>query len=221
MAGCIFSKSSSSEIEEEIEISNPTKLKIAGVIDLSLVQGNKSSLTMEGEEDAVEAISVKEDSGILKISYEGESNIFNNASTPKITLTLKDLEEITFDGVGNFEMENAFEVDKIKIRGSGVGKIDLNFTAESIDAKFDIMGKVSLQGQTEEMLLRNDGVGKIDAADLVVQNLTLKSNGIGKIDVYCENEMSVFVNGIGSVTYGGDPYLKERNIQGIGKVTAR
>ncbi len=221
MSSCIFNRGGGETIDQEVRIDNPTKLRIAGVIDLRLIQGDRPSLIIEGEEEAVDAISIDQNGDWLEISYEAESNLFFSVSTPKITLTLSSLEELDFDGVGNFEMENDFMVDNIKIRGSGIGNIQLGLEAEEIDARFDIMGKVSLKGSAEEMSLRNDGMGQIDAEDLIVQNLFLSSNGIGKIDVHCENEMSISVNGIGSVTYSGDPTIIDRQINGIGNVTAK
>jgi len=220
LSGCVFSKKSEVTIDEEFRINNPTKLRIAGVIDLRLIQGDNPSLYIEGEEDAVEAVKINENGGSLSITYDAESNIFSSVSTPKITLTLSDLEELTFDGVGNFEMERGFIVDEVKIRGSGIGNIQLALEAEVIEARFDILGRVSMNGSAERMALTNDGLGQVDAEGLIVQNLNLSSNGIGKVDVHCENELSIYVNGIGAVRYSGNPTIIDRQINGIGKVTA-
>lgn len=223
MTGCInrSDRSSDNFITEEIDIGNITALSINGIIDLRLEQGDAPAMKIQGEQDAIDGVNIKTSDNRLEITYEAESGLFLNVKTPRITLTLTDLTDLEFDGVGNFVMDDDFTIDAIKIRGSGIGNIQLGMDAKSIDARFDMMGNVKLSGSADSMILRNDGVGQIDAGQLIVQNLDLTSSGIGRIDVHCENELSISVNGIGSVSYSGNPTILKKEVNGIGKVTEK
>ncbi len=220
LSSCVFNSRGSGEIVTETqELDGVTELAISGIIDIRLNQGDNPKMTIEGEEGALEELDYWIDGNKLEIGYEGESGWFFKSPTPKITITLSDLEELRFDGVGNFVMQDDFQIEDITIRGSGIGNINLGMNAESIKARFDMMGNISFSGSAEEMELRNDGVGQIDAGDLVVQRMDLNSSGIGKIDIMVEDELSIEVNGIGSVTYSGNPTILKEDVNGIGKVT--
>lgn len=49
--------------------------------------------------------------------------------------------------------------------------------------------------------------------------MILNSSGIGQIDVYCAGELSITVNGIGSVNYSGNPNVIKKEVNGIGSVS--
>jgi hypothetical protein len=134
-------------------------------------------------------------------------------------LTISDLRKLSFDGVVNIESVNTFQVEELIITGDGIGKIDLEIEAKMIDATFNMMGNIVLRGNVETIKLSNEGMGKIDASKLISQNMTLSSSGIGKVEVYCEDELSITVNGIGSVNYSGNPKVIKKDVNGIGKVS--
>lgn len=223
LSGCISRSDESSDniLTETIDIDDVTELSINGIIDLRLSQGDSPSLEIQGEQDAIDGLEINTSGKRLTITYEPESNFFLNIKTPRVILTLADLTELQFDGVGNFVMDNDFKVENLKIRGSGIGNIELSLDAQSIGARFDMMGKVKLTGSVESMNIINDGIGQIDAGQMIAQNLSLTSSGIGKVGVHCENELEIFMNGIGSVTYSGNPTITKREINGIGKVSQK
>jgi hypothetical protein len=48
--------------------------------------------------------------------------------------------------------------------------------------------------------------------------MELISSGIGKVDIHCEGNLSMTVDGIGKVTYSGNPNVIKKEVSGIGKV---
>lgn len=209
------------QISKSVDIGDVTELSINGIIDLRLDQGDAPSLEIQGDEEAINALQINTSGKSLQITYDSESSFFSSVNTPRVILTLTDLTDLKFNGVGNFVMEDNFRVESIKISGSGVGNIELSLDAQAIGASFDMMGNVKLSGTVESMNLRNDGIGFINASELVAKKLVLNSSGIGKIDVNCLEELSISVNGIGSVSYSGNPTILKKEINGIGKVTEK
>jgi hypothetical protein len=102
--------------------------------------------------------------------------------------------------------------------GNGVGNLELELEAKEIDADFDMVGNITLQGNAYRAIFENNGVGKLDASQLIVENMEVKSSGIGKVEVHCKGDLSLVVDGIGKVSYSGNPRIIKKEVSGIGKV---
>lgn len=100
-----------------------------------------------------------------------------------------------------------------------MGKIDLDIQTNELQAEFNLLGDVTLSGKAQRVRLVNSGMGRIDASELITEWMDLKSDGIGKVSVNCTDKLALEVNGIGKVTYKGNPEVIRENINGIGKVS--
>ena len=212
---------SGESVTDERNLSGISQVKISGVMNLYLNQGDNESLRIEGDEKDISLLEINENGDLLEIGYKEEDNVKNifEDFSPDIYLTISDLRKLSFDGVVNIESENTFQVEELIITGDGIGKINLEIEAKMIDATFNMMGTIVLRGNVETIKLSNEGMGKIDASKLIAQNMTLTSSGIGRVEVYCEDELSITVNGIGSVNYSGNPKVIKKDVNGIGKVS--
>jgi hypothetical protein len=211
---------SGENVTDERKLNGISEVKISGILNIYLKQGDNESIRVEGDEKAVALLEIVENGDVLEIGYKDEDNVKNifEDFTPDIYVTVSDLSKLSFEGVGNIQTESAFQVDGIIISGDGIGKIDLEIEANTIEATFNMMGNIILKGTVETISLSNEGMGKIDASKLISQKMTLNSSGIGLVEVYCEEELSITVNGIGSVNYSGNPKVIKEDINGIGKV---
>ncbi|EMS34342.1 hypothetical protein C943_03561 [Mariniradius saccharolyticus AK6] len=214
-------KHTGEQISETRDLDGVSRLKINGVFSLVLSQSDQASLRIEGDKEMADKLQVKQNGDLLELSMEeGETSFFQNKSLT-VHLAVADLEEFTFEGVGNIKTEEALTLDNILIRGKGVGNIKLDIEAESIDAEFNLLGNMELKGKATDVLLVNEGIGNVDASGLIAQTLSLKSSGIGRVSVHCEEDLSIEVNGIGAVEYSGNPKTVNEKVDGIGKVTRK
>jgi hypothetical protein len=94
----------------------------------------------------------------------------------------------------------------------------LELEAKEIDADLDMVGNINLRGNAYRAIFKNNGVGNLDASQLIVENMEVKSSGIGKVEIYCEGDLSLVVDGIGKVSYSGNPRILKKEVSGIGKV---
>ena len=136
----------------------------------------------------------------------------------RITISLKDLKELKYDGVGNVKTQGTFKVGDVRLIGSGVGNLELDLDAQQIDADFDMVGNINLQGKANRAFFTNNGVGNLDASNLIVKDMEINSSGIGKVEIHCTGDLSLVVDGIGKVSYAGNPTLIKKEVSGIGKV---
>jgi hypothetical protein len=211
-------KDSDKRHSHEQDLGDVTELKVSGIFNLYLSQGDKPSIHIDGDEDLVKKLKVNQNGESLELKFEELKNTFFGNSKPDVYLTLSDLKVLEFDGVGNFKSQDTFKVDEIRMEGNGVGDILLRFEAKKIDAEFNLLGNLNLEGSADEIHLSNEGIGNIEASKLQAKSMTLVSSGIGKVSVHCTGELSITINGIGTVSYTGNPTVIKEEINGIGKV---
>lgn len=204
-------------VTQERAISEFSELEMRGIFNLYLSQGDRVALRIETDEQTQEDISVISRGEKLILDLEKDEKIFNNQEI-NVYLTVKDLSLFEFDGVGVVKTEMPLKLNYLRLVGNGVGNTNLELVVKELDAEFNMVGNITLRGKAETVLLQNDGVGNLDASELITDFMTLESEGIGKVEVYCEKELSITVNGIGKVTYSGDAEIKKLERNGIGKV---
>jgi hypothetical protein len=212
-------KTYSEKITEETPLQNITKIKLSGVMDFHLIQGNEQSIRLEGAEQLISKVDINQANGLLEVRLTEEDLDFFEDRTLEAYITVADLEELTFEGVGKLQSDNQLNTNLLNIKGDGVGKIDLNIQTNELQAEFNLLGDVTLRGKAQRVRLVNNGMGRIDASELVTEWMDLKSDGIGKVSVHCTDKLALEVNGIGKVTYKGDPEIIREQINGIGKVS--
>ncbi len=218
---CSFSykEKSGEKITDERDLEAVSRLVVTGVFNLYLSQGDQPSIRVEGDDDMVASLNIIQNGDLLELEYEKESGGFFDNSSLDVYLKINDLKALEFDGVGNIKTEDVFIVEDLNIAGNGVGNIALGFEANSINAEFNMMGNLNLRGSANEMVLVNEGIGNVDASNLIVKNLDVASVGIGKMDVHCTGNLAIQVDGIGAVNYRGNPTVVKEEINGIGKVS--
>jgi hypothetical protein len=128
------------------------------------------------------------------------------------------LKEFNYEGVGNVKTNGLFKVADLRLLGNGVGNLELELDAQEIDADFDMVGNIKLRGKANRAIFINNGIGNLDASELIVQNMDVNSSGIGKVEVNCVGDLSLVVDGIGKVSYTGNPRVIKKEVTGIGKV---
>jgi hypothetical protein len=210
--------SSDNRFSEDRALDGISRLKISGVFNLNLTQSDQESLSIEGNPEIAEKLKVTEEGDLLILELEEFNTGFFESKELKVNLSISDLKELDFEGVGNIKTTGNFQTETIRIKGEGIGNLALDLEAKEIDADLNMMGNLSLRGKADHMQLKNEGIGNIDASDLVTQKLDLFSSGIGKVDVHCVGELSLEVSGIGAVSYTGNPTVIKDEVSGIGRV---
>jgi hypothetical protein len=204
--------------EETVDVEGVTRLKVKGAFNLYLYQGDLESMRIEGNEDLVKKLKVNQQGDILELSLEEENMRLFGKEGIQVHLTLAELRQLQFEGAGNIQSREQFDVTDFWVNGNGVGNIELELDADKVTAKLNFVGNMVLKGFADQFDLSNEGVGNIDASQLSVQKATVNSSGIGAVSVHCEGELSLKVSGIGTVSYTGNPTIVYENISGIGKV---
>ncbi len=211
--------SSGDEVKEKKALSGVTRLQVDGVFNLTITQSDEESIEVEGDEAMVNKLLIDQDGDLLTLEMEGDGDdVFFDDKNLKIHITIKDLKEFNYEGVGNVKTDGLFKVADLKLIGNGVGNLELELDAQQIDADFDMVGNIKLRGKANRAIFKNNGIGNLDASELIVQDMDVNSSGIGKVEVNCLGDLSLVVDGIGKVSYTGNPRVIKKEVTGIGKV---
>jgi len=204
---------------ETVEIEGVKRLKLSGVFNVTISQYDQESLVISGSEDLVKKLKVKQNGDLLELTLsEKDQGGFLKNNSVQVDLAIADLTELKFEGAGNIKSSEILTLDDFRISGNGVGNIQLEIDAESVESRLNFVGNMELKGEAYEFKLVNEGIGNIDASQFTAQKVDLVSSGIGAVSVHCEDELSIRVDGIGSVSYTGNPTVISEKISGLGKV---
>ena len=210
-------KGNGNVVKQEREIQPFSKLKIGGVLNVYLSQGDTESLTIEADENLLDMIETINRGDKLTIRLK-EGIEIKKAKQKNIYLTLKNIDDLEIGGVVNVETTTPLQVTNLDVEIGGVSNTDLDLRCETLTADAQMVGTLTLRGEVQEADIKNAGVGNLKAYDLKVDRLTIKNSGVGSAEVYAQDEISITASGVGSVRYKGDPTVKELNTSGMGKV---
>ena len=187
---------------------------------ISFIGAEKAKITVvPSDETRVEATyhSDMEDHGFGVYFEEGEIKISvpkqTNFSAEKFEVTVyANLEKIEISGGIEFEM-NAEKCRSIDLDIKGGAEVYIyNIDTEKTDIDIAGAASMNLSGKTGLFELELAGAGTIDAKSLVSEKAEVKISGAGTAELSVTEELLADVDGVGNLTYYGDPVLK--NISG-------
>jgi hypothetical protein len=206
------------KLTETKSIAGVAKVSLTGAFNVHIHQGDEESMDIEGYQKTINQLTISQENESLQIKFGSKEMEFEEGFTPEIHLTLANLEELSFDGAGNIESEGKLELNSLLIKGNGAANLELNFEANELEARLNMMGNTNFRGSAENAKILFEGMGNLDAEDLLTTNLDLRSSGMGRVSVYCTGELSLQAEGMGVVSYKGNPTVIKEEVNGLGIV---
>jgi hypothetical protein len=215
-----------------------TKVKLGGVVDLVVRQGNTPSLVVSGDKRFVQRITTSQRGDTLEIDTESLNNRRGEMRERlRAELTVPKLAEFSSDGVGASNLAG-FSGDTLRVSLDGAGAVTLNGNYRSIDAhlggvggltlngvrteRLDLSlrgaGRINASGESKELHATLAGVGSLDAQGLRAESVDLDMSGLGGATVHATRAADVDLSGMGSATIYGKPATRRANTSGMGKI---
>ncbi len=197
------------------------QLNIKSVAKIEFTQSNHLSVRAEGDEAAVNNLLVNSDNGNLNISMIDDKLHNNNKNKLNLTIYISSpqLTKIYHQGVGTFNLKDKVEINDLKIEYEGVGNlIAEDLICDNLIIDYKGVGNLKLKGKSTTAIYNSEGVGNVQADKFEVEHLTVRASGVGSVKCYSSNSIDISSDGIGSVTYYGNPEVKKINKNGLGKI---
>ncbi len=168
-----------------------------GYDKISVYCGKDQSLEIRGDENLLSYIQTRVYRGVLTLSSDSS---LETTVDSEIIIHVKKLKKFTFDGVGETVLHDV---------SGKVFHCELNGVGSSV-----------IFGDVDALHLMVNGVGSIDAKALIAKEVTASLNGVGSAEIYAKQSLTANINGIGGLTYFGNPeelVIQDNGLGGVSK----
>ena len=219
---CTLASQNREKVEKGFSIKSFTSVRSHIVGNVIYTQSDDVSVYAEGEKRLMDLLVITEESdGALHIFLDAK---IKNVRKRDLTVYISSptIEKAILSGVGGFKMEGTVDVDNLIIDFEGVGNFEAMYLkANNVEVAYEGVGNLKLGGTTNYLTIDSDGVGLVDAEKLRAKNAVVRSNGVGGVRVYASESIDIYNNGVGNVSYYGDPEVKDLKNSGVGKIRAK
>lgn len=237
-------------ITKEVSVAGYNKIHMGGNISSSrkmfskqkspgffYTQGKDSPLKITIDENLFPLLVIESQNNCLSISTQ--KNVQIEPTQYKIEGSSKELVEIQTSGSLDFETQNAFKGENLKIRVSGSsdlvfahpvrltsgdfsvsgsGDITINdLTSQELTCMVSGSGDIDLKGKAEKAKFTVSGSGDISAFGFSPKQLDCSVSGSGDAKVYATERMNLSVSGSGEIEYKG-PATVQQSKTGSGSI---
>jgi len=213
------------------------RVKLDGVVDLKLRQGDTPALKIIGEKRYLEKLTASQTGDTLHLETEGRGvRIGRNAARAELVLPM--LREVVSDGVGSTEI-SGFSGDELELTMDGAGsmKVVCDYKAlkanlggvgsmhlwvtenDLVDVDLRGAGYITLGGRSKLLKANLGGLGGLNAQQFQADAVNVDLSGLGNATVTAKTTATLNLSGLGSVTVYGKPVNRDVSVDGLGKVS--
>ena len=180
-----------------------TKLVVDGEINVLILNNpfkNTIQTIADGNLHQLIQVSVKDE--VLTIQRRPGFEIVNQTAPLKVTLTTRDLNEITMTGDGgNITNLAALEAGNLTLTNSGTGKMNLKVKVEDLTLNTENNAGITVKGNANTVKINSKSSGDIMAKELSTFFTEVESSGSGNIYTNTVNGIDGNLNGSGNLYY--------------------
>lgn len=169
-----------------------------------------------GSDSDLISISINEDKKIINITSDKRYLDTGGNLVIKLGVPIK---AINIDQ-GNFNLD--ISVDSLE-QFHGVFECAINGEIKSNNVKefkLDLLGagNIDLTGNAEHSNILIEGSSIVQGKEMEVKDVKVKLEGVGSCSIYASNSVDAYVEGVGSITYYGNPSSVDKKIEGLGVI---
>jgi hypothetical protein len=227
--------------EERTSESRPidaqvVRVKLEGVIDLKLKQGDVAQLVIIGDKKLVGRTRTVQQGDTLRIDTDVKTMRLGNNSL-RAELILPKLREVSSESVGWTEVRGFSGDDlELALEGAGSMKVICNYkhvsanlggvgsmniqggSFDGIDLNLRGAGYVTLTGRANWLKATMGGLGGLNAQEFETESANIDLSGLGDAKINVKKDVNLTLSGMGSVTVYGKPLNRQVSVDGLGKV---
>lgn len=175
-----------------------TSIKTEGAFVVNVQVGKTYSVEVDGTDKQIAQITTRVFGDELIIVRTNHKNSLKSSDDLTVNISVPEIKKFTMEGAGKTAIHNV-QGDRFELHYEGVGLIELS-------------------GKVGTFKLKAEGIGKVDAKQLIANYVDAVVEGIGSVDVHAKDKLKASVQGIGSLTYFGNPSSVSKKVDGIGSV---
>jgi Putative auto-transporter adhesin, head GIN domain len=196
-------------------------IEISGAADVRFTQGEVDQITVEGDDDVQQAVSLSVNNNRLTVNHSGSWKFWNAKRRAVLHITARELKRVTISGMADFSASDVVQVGKLTVDISGAGQARFDqLRGEELRFVVSGSGDGRVAGQVNKLDLSISGRSDFVGDNLLTQNARVAVSGVGNAKVWVMQDLSLSISGIGTIDHWGGANVK-RSVSGIGKVNDR
>lgn len=208
---------------DQFEVTEFSIIESSVVANIQIRQSPTANVIAEGDEELLNLLDVRMDNDKLILDMD-ERNIKKNKKRSHkllISISTPTLTKLDNQGVGNIKIEGTFTTPTLSVTSEGVGNLKAdNLEAGTLYIASEGVGNITLQGKSDKVDIHSEGVGNVNASKLIARNATVTSEGVGNVSCHASEYLKACSDGIGNITYYGNPAKKDISKNGLGRIKA-
>lgn len=194
----------SDESYEVMEYPAFTVVELDGMVNLTLKGDDTCQVAMRHHTAQLEAYVM---GNTLHIDNDAPYAVDVELSNPKLT-------RLASEGVCNIVCQDTLRAPAFTLQLDEVAKVTLLYVGENLTIQCADASKVTVAGRTDHAVFQLSDTGKLDAMNLIADNVELHCSDVSKADVHAVRTLSVDAAGLSKITYKGNPKLTQNNAAG-------
>ncbi len=199
-------KGSGNIISQSRQVNDFTSLKIEDAYDVTLVQGDSSSVTVIADDNFLPLIKTEVSGDELKIYNDKPLLDFKSL---KLLIRFKKLDEIITEGAVNLTGDSLLRFDNLKIKLGGAAKLTLHLQADELSVTSQGASKINLSGNCNKQYIKIEGAGTYNAYDLVSNETEADLMGAAEAYLNVAHKLTADCAGASVIKFKGEPSIKE------------
>lgn len=216
-------KSTGQIITENRSLAPFTHLELHDRIELNYHYSPDYWLEVTAGENLIDGVQTKVEGNLLKIENQNRCNwVRSFKHKVQIDLYAPNFSEFTYYGSGTVRFYDTLKTDFFNLEmWQASGNLHLKLKGKTVELKSHTgPGDIAASGQCENLVAYLNGIGRIEAPNLVSQKGLVINRNTGYILVNCEREMQVEISGAGDIAYLGNPLIDYTN-SGSGRLVQK
>ena len=187
-------------VTETVSVKPFEKISVAGSFDVHYVQGETTSVKVEGPVKYLRQTVVANDGQTLRIKTK--RGVWRSMEDVNVYITSPDLTHVSMAGSGEFDAEGMVDTDNLTLELAGSGEIDFK------------------QLVCDNLNIQVAGSGDVDVESVDVNKADMQIAGSGDIKVHFVRAdfVSAQVAGSGDIKLSGKAKQVEKKVAGSGSV---
>jgi len=168
-----------------------TRLAMDVPVQLVFTRGDKSEMVVTGPQKLVDRLTWENG----RLSVHGDVHIRKGL---KVRITAPQIESFDFDAPGDVTL-TGLDQDSLTLKADGAINLDAS-------------------GKVRKLDVHTEGASNLDLGKLEAQDARVNVEGVGSVTIAATGEVSVTIDGIGSVKLLRKPAHLNQEINGLGKI---
>ena len=194
--------------ERNYSVSSFERIRIDGPFRVILTTGRPPSAKAEGAPQVTDALDIRVEGGTLIVRAGangwGEQPVARDRAAPVIRVSTGMIRGAALIGGGDLRIVGPLRGQRIDLALTGSGSLSTDGReADQLFASAIGAGSMTLGGRAARARLATSGPVRLQAGDLVANDLTVRADGNGDLVAQARYTASVSSTGIGSVTVYG------------------